>query len=302
MKKIGVIVCIVLMVFALAACSGETWQEHYDLGMRYIEEGNYEEAIIAFNKAIEIDPKQPQVYTALADVYIELEEYEQAQAILEEGYEQTDDTSLIEKIDTLPVVNLSKYLDQTNALSYADLPELFFATPEELLGYFPQANFMEKDKTTTDSTGYTYYFKDGFRRVDELVTVEGEKLQIYDPGIIIAFATYSSQLESAFVSEGIESVSPIGSIGWKDIHTNDAYGDVLTKLGLSENANDFSEIEIILFENNDQMVKPDIIGYKNDRKKSILVNFIGIENRYCVHLEFQDDKLSYAWYSNYYKN
>lgn len=34
-----------------------SWQDQYDLGMRYLSEGNYEEAIVAFTAAIEIDPK-----------------------------------------------------------------------------------------------------------------------------------------------------------------------------------------------------------------------------------------------------
>lgn len=38
------------------------WQEQYDLGVRYLNDGNYEEAIIAFTAAIEIDPKKPQAY------------------------------------------------------------------------------------------------------------------------------------------------------------------------------------------------------------------------------------------------
>ena len=36
------------MVLSLAACgqsTQETWQEQYDLGVRYLSEGNYEEAI-----------------------------------------------------------------------------------------------------------------------------------------------------------------------------------------------------------------------------------------------------------------
>ena len=36
------------------------WQEQYDLGVRYLSDGNYEDAIIAFTAAIEIDPKKPQ--------------------------------------------------------------------------------------------------------------------------------------------------------------------------------------------------------------------------------------------------
>lgn len=47
-----------------------TWQEQYDLGVRYLSEGNYEEAIIAFTAAIEIDPNQTLAYVGRGDAYI----------------------------------------------------------------------------------------------------------------------------------------------------------------------------------------------------------------------------------------
>lgn len=42
----------------------------YDLGIRYLSEGNYEEAIIAFSAAIKIDPKQASAYIARGDAYV----------------------------------------------------------------------------------------------------------------------------------------------------------------------------------------------------------------------------------------
>ena len=104
------------------------WQEQYDLGVRYLSEGNYEEAIIAFTAAIEIDPKQAPVYVGrgnayvlsgetednlsaakadyekaveldetsaeahlgLADVYIRQGDYDKALEILRQGLEKTD--------------------------------------------------------------------------------------------------------------------------------------------------------------------------------------------------------------------
>lgn len=50
-----------VLMLGLTACgrSAEVnWQEQYDLGVRYLTEGNYEEAIIAFTAAIEIDPNR----------------------------------------------------------------------------------------------------------------------------------------------------------------------------------------------------------------------------------------------------
>ncbi|WP_442873531.1 tetratricopeptide repeat protein [Dysosmobacter sp.] len=42
-----------------------TWQEQYDLSVKYLSHGKYEEAIITFTSAIEVDPKQPDAYIGL---------------------------------------------------------------------------------------------------------------------------------------------------------------------------------------------------------------------------------------------
>lgn len=64
---IGILTCLLF----LASCGHQpTWQEQYDLGIRYLDEGNYEEAIIAFTAAIEIDPKQAPAYVGRGDAYI----------------------------------------------------------------------------------------------------------------------------------------------------------------------------------------------------------------------------------------
>lgn len=45
------------------------WQSQYDLGMRLLGEGKYEEAVIAFSAAIEIEPKRAAAYMARGDAY-----------------------------------------------------------------------------------------------------------------------------------------------------------------------------------------------------------------------------------------
>ena len=40
---------------AAASSAGGTWQEQYDLGMKYLEDGRYAEAVEAFTAAIQID-------------------------------------------------------------------------------------------------------------------------------------------------------------------------------------------------------------------------------------------------------
>jgi antitoxin component YwqK of YwqJK toxin-antitoxin module len=91
MKK-KFLVLILTLALLLTACGKKapTWQEQYDLGIRYLSEGNYREAILAFTAAISIDPKQEQVYLALSEAYTAAGDTEKAaetlrQAIAEVG-------------------------------------------------------------------------------------------------------------------------------------------------------------------------------------------------------------------------
>ena len=89
MKKLGYILLSLVLVLGLVSCTQSTearWQEQYDLGVRYLSEGNYEEAIIAFTAAIEIDSLAPDAYLKLAETYVALGDLEQAAQILYSGW------------------------------------------------------------------------------------------------------------------------------------------------------------------------------------------------------------------------
>lgn len=138
MKRMLSLLVPVIFLIGLCACTQSTettWQEQYDLGVRYLSEGNYEEAIIAFTAAIEIDDRHPEayigrgdayfamddypsaesdyraakdlnsalveVYDRLADLYVQTGDLEQALSILREGYEETGDQGLLNRIQAL---------------------------------------------------------------------------------------------------------------------------------------------------------------------------------------------------------
>ena len=71
MKKLLSCLMVIALLLSLASCgvSRPTWQEHYDAGCRYLYEGAYSDAIIAFSSAIELDNTQPQAYLGRADAY-----------------------------------------------------------------------------------------------------------------------------------------------------------------------------------------------------------------------------------------
>ena len=90
-KKIIWIAGICLLSFLIATCGKSTeekWQEQYDLDQQYLLEENYEEAIVTFTSAIEIDPNQMGAYIGRGNAYVLSGETEEhlAQALADYQY------------------------------------------------------------------------------------------------------------------------------------------------------------------------------------------------------------------------
>ena len=98
MKRICSLLLTLALVLGLCACGSKapTWQEQYDLGVKYLSEGNYEEAIIAFTAAIEIDPKRTETYLSLAEAYTGAGDTEAAKKVLEDALGLVDDPTALE--------------------------------------------------------------------------------------------------------------------------------------------------------------------------------------------------------------
>lgn len=124
MRRILGLLTVVFLLMGLCACEQSTqtqWQEQYDLGVRYLSDGNYEEAIIAFTAAIEIDPKRVETYESLANAYIAIGDEDAALAILEEGCEITQDASLLAFLEEMRANMESAF---SNRLGYVAFDEL----------------------------------------------------------------------------------------------------------------------------------------------------------------------------------
>ena len=83
-----------------AAQASSTEAENlYKEGSQYVGEEDYESAIESLLKCIELDPDYSKAYIQLSKAYIGNEEYDEAMAILQQGYEKTKDTSLEKEQD-----------------------------------------------------------------------------------------------------------------------------------------------------------------------------------------------------------
>ncbi len=79
------------------------------LAERYLSEQKYEQAIIEFQKVLEIEPMNVDAYLGLADAYIGLGDTDKALDALREGLNKTEDSRIQDKINEILI---SQYLEQ----------------------------------------------------------------------------------------------------------------------------------------------------------------------------------------------
>ena len=129
--------CLLLALLTLTACGtrAPTWQEQYDLGVRYLRDGNYEEAILAFSAAIEIDPKRTETYVSLAEAYVAADDDEKAVETLLQGYEVTGDRDLQTRADEVAAEAEARAAAEKSKRAYAAYLDLLLEHKARILDY-----------------------------------------------------------------------------------------------------------------------------------------------------------------------
>lgn len=120
-------ICILLFFIPGFGMNKKSWEEYYDLGMQYLQESDYEEAIVAFTSAIRVDDKRAAAYTGRGDAHMgyaaQLNEEEKIAAEYEaaiadyEKAEELGDTEAGEKAEAAQ----NALENQQNAAEYEEL-------------------------------------------------------------------------------------------------------------------------------------------------------------------------------------
>lgn len=165
-RYVGITLTVLLIISSLTSCGQSTekqWQEQYDLGVRYLSEGNYEEAIIAFTAAIEIDPKQAPAYVGRGDAYFGIAESESVEdrladeSIAAYGDAEADYLQAVELDSLLPSV-YGKLADIYLKLGNADKAISILQRGVDATGSEDLRDKLEKLKTReptqTEESGY----------------------------------------------------------------------------------------------------------------------------------------------------
>ena len=190
MKRTLVYFSLAILLIVTVGCnrySESVWQDKYNLGERYLLEENYEQAAIVFEELIEIDPMRPEGYAKTAEAYIALERFDDAQDIIQLGFEQTEDVYL--DPEQLYSNLYQHWADNVWQKNY----ELGMQYLEEDNYQLAQNCFTRMISIYTDrSEGYekaaeTYLMMNDYQSAEQILTEGFEKTQDYSlkPDILI---------------------------------------------------------------------------------------------------------------------
>lgn len=252
MKKTltGVLLAVLLLCTACGQKeSVPTWQDQYDLGVRYLSDGNYEEAIIAFTAAIEIDPKQTEAYIGLANAYLAQGDTDASRRVIEDAIAAVGEDAVRSALE-------EKYLDDEWGYQTVTLPsmsEVTFMgqsiqniTIAEMKNLAAQNGYEVTEREEDDHWWFTINSENGYSGAD------------------MSAAQYYNAPRCDFWSydHAIDDDSVPFDIGIRGIQTHDSIETVLSKLGVKELLPTVEEIKGIIASFPDDIASPIIERYQ----------------------------------------
>ncbi len=157
MKKCLLFLAVLIL---LAGCQKKMGiQDYLDLGDKYLAEANYEEAIVAFTKAIELEPKAVNAYEGLANAYIKTENYSKAQETIISGIAVYEGLAEAERTD-----------------EYTQSYEALLKLQEEVAAYLNGETDTEEESETAETVPEETISEKDFSEYQELIDDVQEKM------------------------------------------------------------------------------------------------------------------------------
>ncbi|MCD7785508.1 MAG: tetratricopeptide repeat protein [Oscillospiraceae bacterium] len=100
MKKLLSLILVAMITMTILTSCGAADRafvsSYLNLGEKYLTDLNYEQALVCFNKVIEVEPKNERAYLASAEAYVAMGDIDSAIEILEQGIETVDDPTKLQ--------------------------------------------------------------------------------------------------------------------------------------------------------------------------------------------------------------
>ena len=174
--SLAIIICL---LFTSCSKSVEVQiKEQLDLGQKYLAEMNYEQAVIAFSKIIELDEKNIQAYEGLGSAYMAQKKYSEA---------GTAYRKIVE-------------LDDTNISAYQNLAHIYDSAneDEEAIGVYKKLIDLDGSSWAAYEGAARAYERSG--RIDEAIAIAEiglEKADVSEEGKSYVISLYYLAIEDA---------------------------------------------------------------------------------------------------------
>ena len=116
---IAVITAAIISIIAIQATPANRVKTQLRLAQKYLNELNYEQAVLAYQEAISIDPKCEKAYLAIADIYIQTNEEDKAVAILEQAQANIQTDALSARLDEVRKQAAAERKKETKAVTHS---------------------------------------------------------------------------------------------------------------------------------------------------------------------------------------
>ncbi|MDO4617667.1 MAG: carboxypeptidase regulatory-like domain-containing protein [Lachnospiraceae bacterium] len=96
-----VLIAVIAVILVQSRMKESHYEASYEEAEKYLAEANYEQAIISYKNAIQTDPGKEGPYLALAEIYMNQNDYSKARSILTRGYEMTNSSRIAGRLSIL---------------------------------------------------------------------------------------------------------------------------------------------------------------------------------------------------------
>ncbi len=199
---------LIIISLSLAACSENknAASSQYELGIKYLNDKKYEEAILVFEEAIEIDPQNPQNYIALSDAYALQNLFDKAEEILEKGYKNTKSIDINELL--LGVYGQEKKDTYSRIETVVDVngirTETAYNANDEVLWYRVHNVQWNREKYCQEGTVQAFDVEDRLMSECSMYR-EGEKIYTCgfneDTGDVLKLVLYRNNIDKSIITK-----------------------------------------------------------------------------------------------------
>ncbi len=191
-KNILITTLIIIVGILFSSCGVDKITKQLNLGYKYLNEGQYEEAILAFDKVLVIDEKNTKAIIGTASAYVGLEQFDEATSFLTEHISNNKENK--ELYDKL----IEIYLDRG---MYAEAKEIIDMAAE--MGYLYDVDSLEADikEKLLDSSEYQTAWEE-IEINNKRISVKNGNVQVTDLETGIEENIAQGNYASNFMTDG----------------------------------------------------------------------------------------------------